>query len=200
MENTVAFREFEERDIDFIYKWKNDEGLNSMIVGQWHPFTREEAEKWVHGCMGEHETYKFWAICSNDKDNKIVGWASLSNIDRENRSVCHHGIFIGDNYYKDGSAMFEAMLFTMDYAFTDLHAHRLYGSCLSAHKISPHMLNSLGFTLEGIRREAVIKRERFCDVLDYAILEDEYRVKARKGEYDINCLIINFIKNIKGIK
>ena len=43
MEKTVCFRDFEVRDIDFIYKCKNDEKLNSMIVGQWHPFTYEEA-------------------------------------------------------------------------------------------------------------------------------------------------------------
>ena len=51
MERTVCFRDFEERDIDFIYKCKNDEKLNSMIVGPWHPFTYEEAAKWVHGLL-----------------------------------------------------------------------------------------------------------------------------------------------------
>ena len=59
MEKTVLFRDFEERDIDFVYRCKNDEKLNSMIVGEWHPFTYEEAVKRVHGCMGEHETYKY---------------------------------------------------------------------------------------------------------------------------------------------
>ncbi len=91
MINTVCFREFEERDIDFIYRCKNDDKLNSMIVGQYHPFTYEEAAQWVHGCMGEHESYKFWAMCTNDDDKKIIGWISLSNIDYENQKACHHG-------------------------------------------------------------------------------------------------------------
>lgn len=73
MPPTVIFRDFEERDIDFIYRCKNDEKLNSMIVGQWHPFTYEEACDWVHGCMGEHETYKFWAIATNDEEKRLTG-------------------------------------------------------------------------------------------------------------------------------
>ena len=102
MERTVCFRDLEERDIDFIYKCKNDEKLNSMIVGQWHPFTYEEAAKWVHGCMGEHETYKFWAIATNDEEKRIVGWISLSNIYKVNRSACSHGIVIADPAYRNG--------------------------------------------------------------------------------------------------
>jgi len=197
MEKTVLFRDFEERDIDFIYRCKNDEKLNSMIVGEWHPCTYEEAVNWVNGCIGEHETYKFWAVCTNNEEQRIVGWVSLSNIDCQNQSVCHHGIVIGDNTYKDGTAMFEAMLFSMDYAFNTLQSHRLYGSCLSEHKTSPHMLNALGFVLEGRRRDAVSKNSRYYDLLEYAILESEYQERKSNGGYDLNTLIVNFIGSIK---
>ena len=117
MERTVCFRDFEERDIDFIYKCKNDEKLNSMIVGQWHPFTYEEAAKWVHGCMGEHETYKFWAIATNDEEKRIVGWVSISNIDKVNRSACSHGIVIADPAYRNGLSWIEAILFIYEQFF-----------------------------------------------------------------------------------
>ena len=197
MEPTVCFRDFEERDIDFIYKCKNDEKLNSMIVGNFHPFTYEEAEKWVHGCMGEHETFKFWAVCTNDEEQRIIGWVSLSNIDSTNRSVCHHGIVIGDNDYRDGTAMFEAMIFTMDYAFNCLHFHRLYGSCLSSHKVSPHMLNALGFNLEGVQRDAVCRNERYYDILDYAMLEEEYHSLIESEAFDTEHLILRFVSSMK---
>ena len=62
MERTVCFRDFEERDIDFIYKCKNDEKLNSMIVGQSKAFSYEDAVQWVHGCIGSHDIFKFWAV------------------------------------------------------------------------------------------------------------------------------------------
>lgn len=199
MDNTVTFRDFEERDIDFVFKCKNDEKLNSMIVGDFHNFTYEEAAKWVHGCMGDHETFKFWAVCTNDEEQQIVGWVSLSQIDYKNSSACHHGIVIGDSNYKDGTALFETMLFSMEYAFDVLNIHRLYGSCLSEHKISPHLLNALGFTLEGKERESVFRFNRYLDVLNYSILRDEYINCRNKGAFEISCAIKNFIKSAKKV-
>ena len=111
MVNTITFRDFEEHDIDFVYKCKNDAKLNSMIVGDFHPFTYEEAEKWVHGCMGEHETFKFWAVCTKDKEQRIIGWVSLSNINKNESSAFFHGIVIADPDYRDGLAWIESYLF-----------------------------------------------------------------------------------------
>lgn len=197
MEQTVLFRDFEERDIDFIYHCKNDEKLNEMIVGQYHPFTYEEAEKWVHGCMGEHETYKFWAVCTNDYEKRIVGWASLSEIDYQNKSACHHGLVIGDKDYQDGTCMFEAMLLSMEYAFDTLKVHRLYGSCIANHKVSPFMLNTLGFSLEGRKKDACFKNNNYYDVLDFALLDNDYYNGINSGFYNLSHLIKTFIKNLK---
>lgn len=200
MEQTVLFRDFEERDIDFIYRCKNDEKLNEMIVGQFHHYSYEEAVNWVHGCMGDHDTYKFWAISTNDDERRIVGWTSLSQIDLFNKSACQHGIVIGDVDYKDGNAMFEALLFTMKYAFVTLDLHRLYCSCLSNHKISPHMLIALGFVLEGEHRDAFIKNNKFYNVQDYSILKTEYNALLTSGMYDINVLTRKFVKSVKSYK
>ena len=194
---SICLRDFEERDIEFIMKCKNDKTLNDMIVGSSHLFTFADAKKWVEGCMGYHETYKFWAICTNDEYKRIVGWEGLSNIDKDNSSACHHGLVIGDNSYRDGTAMFESMLLSMDYAFNTLAVHRLYGGCLSTHKTTPAMLNSLGFSLEGIRRDAVKKNGNYCDLLDYALLDNEFMQFEKEGQYDIDCLIVSFIDNIR---
>lgn len=194
MEKTVLFRDLEERDIDFIYKCKNDKKLNSMIVGNWHPFTREEAEDWVHGGMGEHDTYKYWAICTNDDEKRIVGWTSLSAIDNVNMKVCLHGTVIGDAAYRDGFAMFETLLFCMDYCFNTLKMNRIYGTCLSDHPISPYLLMSLGFTLEGTRRKDVWKNNTYHDLLEFGLLKSEYNDYLKDGEIEINRLIRKFLK------
>lgn len=194
---SICLRDFEERDIDFVLKCKNDDALNEMIVGASRKFTYEDAKKWVEGCIGNHDTYKFWAVATNDDERRIVGWVSLSDIDKVNRSVCHHGIVIGDNSYRDGVAMFETMLLSMDYAFNMLHAHRLYGSCLSEHKTSPYMLDALGFVHEGTKRDATLKCGKYYTILEYGMLEHEYRYKLANGDYDVPLLIVNFIKCVK---
>ena len=184
MESTVLFRDFEERDIDFIYRCKNDDKLNEMIVGQYHPFTYEEAEKWVHGCMGEHETFKFWAVCTNDEDKRIVGWTSLSKIDKDNKSAFFYSIVIGDPKYRKGFAWIEIQQFVINYAFQTLELNRLEYSCLSEHHSSMSIGPVMFFKQEGLFRQAVYKNDRYYDVAYFGLLRDEYLEHYNNGDYD----------------
>ena len=202
MDNTVSFRDFEERDIEFIYKCKNDEKLNSMIVGQFHPYTYEEAAKWVHGCMGEHETYKFWAVCTNDEEQRIIGWVSLSQIDKKNRSACFHGIVIADPKYRDGFAWIESYLFIYEYCFEVLDLNRVYGESIVGHKNS----NNIGLILqvphEGIKRQAVFKNGKFYDVSFGALLKEEFFKHKDNGDYTMKAIIkrISYLRKNKLFK
>ena len=187
--NTVCFRDFEERDIEFIYRVKNDEKLNSMIVGEWHPFSYEEAVKWVHGCMGEHETFKFWAICTNNEEKRIIGWVSLSQIDKTNQCACYHGIVIGDSTYRNGFAWIETYLFVMEYAFERLGLNRLYGSSIVGHKDSNNIGKLLLWTREGVLRQAVFKNGKFYDEAIGSILRQEYFRNKAEGLYEMKSIL-----------
>jgi len=189
MEGTVLFREFEERDIDFIYRCKNDDKLNEMIVGQYHPFTYEEAEKWVRGCMGEHETYKFWAVCTNDDEKRIVGWTSLSKIDKDNKSAFFYSIVIGDPKYRKGFAWIEIQQFVIDYTFRQLDLNRLEYSCLSEHHSSMSIGPVMFFQQEGLFRQAVYKNNRYYDVAYFGLLKDEYQQHYENGDYEFMSIL-----------
>ena len=199
MEATVTFRNFEERDIDFIYKCKNDEKLNSMIVGEWRPFTYEEAVKWVHGCMGEHDTYKYWAVCTNDEEKRIIGWISLSNIDKLNKSVCFHGIVIGDNDYRDGIAWIESYLFIYNYVFEVLNFNRLYGSNIENQIASYSMGYAMFEQLEGKARQAVVKNGQYVDVIYMSILRDEYITHKNHNDFECKKIILRLAQARKAI-
>lgn len=187
--NTVIFREFEERDVDFIYRCKNDEELNKLIVGQFHPFTYQEAVDWVHGCMGEHETYKFWAICPNDEEKNIIGWTALSKIDRVNRSVYTHSLVIGDKYYQDGFAWIETVLFLFSYSFEILGMNRVYGESIIGNKASNLVEDLVFMTREGVFRQAAFKNGHFYDISYAAILKDEYFAHKEAGDYEMPAVI-----------
>lgn len=194
MKKTVCFRDFEERDIDFIYKCKNDEKLNSMIVGHFKPFSYEDAEKWVHGCMGEHETFKFWAIATNDEEKRIVGWISLSEIDQDNRSAQFHGIVIGDKDYHDGSAWIESYLFILDYAFEVLSLNRLTDLHLVDHPMSGAIAAAMYFEVEGIYKEAILKNNQYKDIEFVALLKRNYESHKLNNDYKFNNIVKNIIK------
>lgn len=189
MIHTVSFRDFQERDIDFIHQCKNDDKLNRMLVGQSHPFTREDAVKWVHGCMGEHKEFKFWAVCTNDEEQRIVGWISISNIDHLNSSACFHGIVIGDKNYNDGFAWIESYLFIMDYVFSVLGLNRLYGSSIIGNIDSNNAANVFLWTKEGIMRQAIYRNGRFYNVKMSSILREEYLSNLSNGEYELRPIL-----------
>ncbi len=198
MLSTVCFREFEERDVDFIYKCKNDEKLNSMIIGHFRPYTYKEARKWVEGCMGNHDTYHFWAICTNDEEKRIVGWISLSEIDKLNQSACFHGIVIADKDYRNGFAWIESYCFILEYAFEHLGLNRLYGSSIIGNKNSNIAGDLFLFTKEGVLREAVIKNDIRYDVRLSSILRKEYFINKKSGKYELRA-ILKRLKEMKNI-
>jgi RimJ/RimL family protein N-acetyltransferase len=187
--NTVTFRDFEERDIDFIYRCKNDEKLNSLIVGHYHPFTYEEAVKWVHGCMGEYDTFKFWAICTNDDEKRIVGWVSLSEIDYSNKSACFHGLVIGDQNYHDGFTWIESYLHVYKYAFEHLGLNRVYGTRLVEHKQTRAMGLVMFSKREGILRQALYKNGQYHDLSIGSLLSSEYFEHKKNGDYEIHAIV-----------
>ena len=189
MQQTVLFREFEDRDVDFIYKCKNDEKLNSMVVGQFHPYSYDDAKKWVEGCKGEHDTYKFWAICTNDSEKRIVGWCSLSKIDKVNQSASFHGIVIADKLYHDGFAWIESYCFIMKYVFEVLGLNRMYSDSIVGHKQSNIATHLFLYTIEGVLREAIIKNGKKYDIRLTSILKDEYFRNKDNGEYELKTIL-----------
>lgn len=192
--NAVTFRDFEERDIDFVHCCKNDEKLNSMIVGEFRPFSYEEAVKWVHGCIGEHETFKFWAVCTNDEEQRIIGWVSISNIDRINRSVCSHGIVIADPAYRNGLAWIESIIFIHTQIFEVMNMNRVYGSCRADHKLSMQLAEAMYKYKEGVAREAIFRDGQFVDVVTYSLLAREYFEHKNKGDYELDNLMRRLVK------
>lgn len=189
MEATVLFRDFEERDIDFVYQCKNDEKLNSLTVGQWHPFTHEEAEKWVQGCMGEHDTYKFWAICTNDNEKRIVGWASISNIDRINKSALWHSVVIADPKYRTGLSWIETQIFCVTYAFDVLGVDTLSEYHFEDHPISTAIGPILFFDFDRLERNAVEKNGVIHNLEYYTLNRKVYEEHKAKGDYEFMAIL-----------
>ena len=193
---SIKFREFENRDIDFVYHCKNDENLSRLIVGEFKPISKSEAIQWVEGCKGHHDDYIFWAICKDDESEDIIGWASLANINKVNKSASTHSIVIGDRDYNDGFTWIETVRFMFEYAFESLKLNRLYGVSLVGHPMSNIIGDLMFMAKEGVLRQAIFKNGRFYDLLYNAILRDEYYIHKENGDYEMR-KIIKRLRNLR---
>lgn len=197
MEKTVYFRAFEETDSELIYKWMNDDYLKKLSTGLNRRMCKEEALDWVKARMRHNDYRVFWAICAKDS-NKMIGYASLTDIHYINRSANFSGVVIGDNDYRDGLAWIETYLFIYEYVFERLNLNRLYGCAIDEHESTLLIRSVMFHTKEGVMREAAYKNGRYYDVSLSSILRDEYFKHKNVGDYEMSEVLKrmrNAIKN-----
>lgn len=191
---TISFRTFEERDIDSVYRWKNDDELNKMSVGLNRKISHDDVAKWVHSKMPHNPFEVFWAVCTNDDDQRIIGYAGLTDIHYINSSAFFAGLMIGDKKYRDGIAWIELYQYVLEYAFERLGLNRLYGGAIVEHTQTNTMSKAMFFEKEGVERQAVFKNGRFYDMEKHALLKNDYFLHKNNGDYDFSKILKRLVK------
>lgn len=62
------------------------------------------------------------------------------------------------------------------------------------------MLLALGFSIEGKQREAVFRKGKYYDVLNFSITEGEHNKMRTQGKYEIENLIMKFVETKREYK
>ena len=194
MNNTVYFRAFEPEDAELIYKWMNDDELKKLSVGLNKRMSREECQHWVDNRKESSQYHYYWAICSA-KDNRMIGYAFITNIHYINRSAEFGGIVIGDSEYHNGIAWIESYLFVLDFVFDRLNMNRFSDTAITEHLSSNKIADVFFFKKEGVLREAVYKNGRYYDLSLMSILSKDYQDHKASGDYELKRIIRRFAKN-----
>ena len=196
---TIYLRMLEAEDWEKTYLWHNNSNIQKSTCGPVRIVSKEIEKQWVLDKARHNSNEIYFAICSLD-NNKMIGFASLHDINHLFRSCHWGGIVIGDKGYCDGIEYLQASLLILDYAFSQLNMNRVTGSCLREHLISRSQIPALYFEQEGIGKEAIIKNGRKYDEYYYALLYESYREHMEAGDYDVNRLIMRVVSNSKEIK
>lgn len=189
MKKTICFRTFEETDIDSFYRWRNDEELMKMTVGLNRKISREEIGNWVRSKIPHNPYEVFWAICTNDEEQRLIGYVSLAKIHYINSCAQFGGILIGDPQYQGGVAWIQIYQFVLEYVFERLGLNRLGGRAITEHPQTITMMKALFFEKEGVERQSVFKNGRLYDVQTHALLKEDYFNHQRRGEYDFSSIL-----------
>jgi ribosomal-protein-alanine N-acetyltransferase len=89
------------------------------------------------------------------------------------------GYALGGPYRRQGYAT-EAARAVLDYCFRERHSHRVQAIASSGNPKSWRVMERLGMKLEGRLREANLREGRWCDLLYYGVLADEWELGARR--------------------
>lgn len=127
-------------------------------------------QKWVHQFALEREPL-FYLIFSN-QTQKPLGLASYTRIDQENRVI-----EIGHLHFSEGlqqqTAATEAMFLMMAHVF-ELGYRRYEWKCDSLNLPSCRAAQRLGFSFEGVFRQARIYKGRNRDTAWFSIIDSEW--------------------------
>lgn len=189
MKKHVIFRDFEENDVDFVFKTKNAKDFFDLSVGESNAFSYSDAVSWVQGTRNSDDSYKYWAICTDDAERRIIGWCGIANIDYRNKSAYFQTIVVNDKEYMGGIVVNETHKFIMHYVFEVLKFNRLYSSFLSENNLQTQITQMVFNSIEGVMRQAVYKNGTFHDLTIAAILKKEYFEHKNKGDFELENIV-----------
>ena len=143
------------------------------------PFeSRERFRRWLHE-MATGSDPLFYTIV--DGHNRAVGLAAYMRIDRANGVIEIGHLNFSPDLQRTAAAS-EAMYLLMRRAFEELGYRRYEWKCDSLNEPSRRAALRLGFTYEGLFRQAVVYKQRNRDTAWYSITDAEW--PARKFAFE----------------
>ncbi|SFU60854.1 Protein N-acetyltransferase, RimJ/RimL family [Polaromonas sp. YR568] len=160
------------------------EGLNDFSVAKWlafvpHPYTLEDAGRWVEHCKsaagkpGSPAGYEFAIELKSER--KAIGGVSLRQISPVH-GTAGGGIWLSARYHGHGYGS-EAFGEKIRFAFEDLQLRRLDNGFFKGNGASLAMQQRFGYKVEGERRQAyrcVADGELKDEVLT-GLIKDEWK-------------------------
>lgn len=171
MADDIYFRAFELNDLEFLNEIRNDEISFEHTGGNKFFISKEYDKKWIEDKIFNNQKQIYLAICL--KNNQIIGYVGLTDIDYRNRKVKWAGINIHKDYIGKGYGSKAARLL-IKFVFEELNMNKLYGYWLETNIASIKMAKKVGFIQEGLIKDFVFKRNRYHNAILLSLLKTEY--------------------------
>jgi len=166
---------------DWMAVWHSPGVLDYLIDFDGQPSDAVGAAiiRWAERIFAEQSGIR-WAIALKP-DNRMIGSCGFHLYETRHRRV-EVGYELHSDYWRRG-IMSEALATVLEFCFERLDVHRVEADVVEGNAASAALLRKAGFTLEGVWRDRVYKRDAFQSLWQFGILAPEYRAlpKARKG-------------------
>ncbi len=174
-DDRIGLRRLEETDIEGPYaEWLNDEQVCRFNSHHRFPVSASELAEYIRGVNAGSREMVFAVIEKNSKEH--IGNISLQQINMTDRSAEIAFLFGNKAYWGNGYAT-DAGKLLIGHAFDALGIHRIYFGTSEDNIAMQRVGEHLGFSKVGVRREALYKRGSYRDIVDYDLLETEWRAK-----------------------
>ena len=173
----LLLREFQEQDATAVFEIFRREDVDRFVGGErMQSFAEAEERVKTRLNLFRNRMGVRWAITLLGNPTQLIGSCGYFNL-RKGTETREMGYELHPDYWNRGMIT-EALHAVLEFAFntrTPAHVHRMEAIVFPENIPSIRVLEKLGFTCEGIRREFGFWKDRFQDVCLYALLEQEWK-------------------------
>ncbi len=158
-----------EEDLEAILRIQTDrEVLKAM---RFKKLTLDDQKKWFQSLGNSTLAFSVFRNGFNES-RELVGLATVNNIDHHHKRASWGLKFkIGEQNHGFG---YEASLLLMNYCFTKLGLHKMFGDSITENIASRKMCKKIGLTEDGILRQHFNIDGKFHDLVYFGILKEEF--------------------------
>ena len=164
----IDLRPIEEDDLEFLQAGINDPVV-WRAIGHSKPINRDQEREFYEDVVCDEESVQLLIVA----DSTPVGTIGLSGIDWVSQKA-EVGYWVAPEHHREGYAT-EATALLVAYGFDQLGLHRIEARVFEFNDPSRRLLEAVGFTREGIHRDAAFVDGEYQDVFWYGLLEDDWR-------------------------
>jgi RimJ/RimL family protein N-acetyltransferase len=163
-------------DIFLIKEWRNEQ---IDVLRQIAPLSDEQQINYYENSVVPSfiERHPRIVLFSYLHQGKCIGYGGLTNIDWTSKRM--ELSFLLDPQHAKNRELYDQdftcfLLMAKDVTFNDLAFNRIFTETFAFRKEHIAILERNGFRLEGIMRQHVMIRGRYCDSLIHGLLREEY--------------------------
>jgi len=135
-----------------------------------YPYERADAIEWIGHSNRDPANAQNFAIVLDDE---VVGGVGFERLTDLNTRTAEIGYWVGEPFWGRGIAT-AALARATERAFGDFDFLRLQAGVLEWNPASRHVLEKVGYSLEGLLRNHVYKDGEVCGQYVYALLRDQF--------------------------
>lgn len=177
----LVLRGLKIEDADDMYEYASISKTAEYLTWEKHPHRAYTVEliRYLQKEYLQSRYYDFAVVLkSNDK---MIGTAGFTSYDEKN-SVAEAGYVINPLYQNNGYAT-EALSAILNFAFCELGINRVEARYIKENTASYCVMKKCKMTFEGIMRQRLLNKGKYCDIGVCSILKNEYFSEERENIY-----------------
>lgn len=172
----VRLRALERGDLPTIVRWFNDPEVRRRLA-RVEPMSLAEEERWFDALLRATTEVVFGIV---DGEGVLVGTCGLHRIDWRNRAAAL-GIVIADVAHRGRGLGSDTVRALLHHGFANLGLHRVELEVLADNRPAIRCYAGLGFTTEGVRKDARFLDGAFVDLVLMRMLASEWSTSSSSG-------------------